>query len=82
MKKATVTIKRPNGTVETLDVTAKFGTMSQTLADKINEQTKAAGRGEVIGWSYEAPEYQMSEKDKAEKAYDTHHANVLNALNA
>ena len=67
MKKATVTIRRPDGTVETLDVTAKFGTMSQTLADKINEQTKAAGRGEVIDWSYEAPEYQMTNNDKANR---------------
>jgi hypothetical protein len=82
MKKATVTIRRPDGTVETIDVTAKFGTMSQTLADKINEQTKAAGRGEVIGWSYEAPEYQMTNNDKANREYDKTRAATLKALNA
>ncbi len=78
---ATVTIRRPNGDIETVDA-SKYGTMSQTLADKISAATKAAGRGEVIGWSYEAPEYKMTNNDKAEKAYDTHRANVLNALNA
>jgi len=82
MKKALVTIKRPDGSIETLDVTAKFGTMSQTLADKINENTKAAGRGEVISWSYEAPEYKMTENDKANKEYDRSRAATLKALNA
>ncbi len=82
MKKALVTIKRPDGSIETLDVTAKFGTMSQTLADKINENTKAAGRGEVIGWSYEVPEYKMTENDKANQEYDRSRAATLKALNA
>ena len=82
MKKATVTIKRPNGVIETLDVTAKFGTMNQTLADKISEQTKAAGRGVVIAWSYEAPEYKMTENDKANAEYDKSRAATIKALNA
>lgn len=82
MKKALVTIRRPNGDVETLDVTAKFGTMSQALADKINDSTKAAGRGEVIGWSLEIPEYKMTENDKANAEYDKSRAATLRALNA
>ncbi|HQM87630.1 MAG TPA: hypothetical protein PLC01_07230 [Methylotenera sp.] len=74
---ATVTMKRPDGTIETVDAT-KFGTMSQTLADKISEASNKAGKGIVISWTFSPAEYEKTAeeiaRDEAEKDYYAHTA--------
>lgn len=60
----TITVKRPNGQIETVDVSAKFpvGLTDQMFAT-IQESTKAAGRGEVLSYSV------VSETDAAASAW-------------
>jgi len=41
-------IKRTDGTVETVDVSNKFGSMNKVLLAKIRQATKDAGRGDVL----------------------------------
>lgn len=81
---ATVTIKRPNGLLETVDA-SKYGTMSQTLADKISAATSAAGKGVVVGWSFEAATYELDAVELAHDAemadYDKSRDATLKALN-
>lgn len=47
----TVTVKRPNGQIETVDVSHRVESMTQDVFDKIKRHTKAAGRGDVIDWN-------------------------------
>ena len=44
----TVTIKRPNGEIEVVDVTARFPILTPTEYSRMQQANKAAGRGEVI----------------------------------
>jgi len=45
-----LTIKRPNGEIEKVQ-TSKFGySLSKVLFGKIQDATKAAGKGEVLSW--------------------------------
>lgn len=82
---ATVSIKRPSGIVEVVDA-SKYGTMSQTLADKISAATNAAGKGVVVAWTFEAPEYEYTVEEIAHEAemanYDKSRDATLKALNA
>ena len=41
-------IRRPNGEIEILDVTKKFGMINQFIFDNIKKSTADAGRGEVL----------------------------------
>jgi len=43
-----LTIKRTNGNVETVDVTSRFGSLSQDLFNKIKKATKDGGKGDVL----------------------------------
>jgi hypothetical protein len=47
-KMITLSIKRANGAIETVDVSSKFGGMPMPLLQSIKTQTAAAGRGEVL----------------------------------
>lgn len=42
------TIKRPNGTIETVDLGSKFLLMNDIIFRKIKESTAKAGRGELL----------------------------------
>jgi len=64
---ATVTIRRPNGDIETVDA-SKYGAMSQTLADKISAATNAAGKGVVIAWTFTPAEYEKTTEEIAREA--------------
>lgn len=47
--KTTVTIRRPNGKTETVDVSKSFPLgMPATLQDRMRRETRDAGRGEVL----------------------------------
>jgi hypothetical protein len=80
---ATVTMKRPNGDIETVDA-SKFGNMSQTLADKISEASNKAGKGVVIAWTYTPAEYEQTEAEKAHDAemadYEAHSAKMRKVM--
>ena len=41
-------IKRPEGNLEIVDVTKKFGLMNKTIFNQIKKSTAEAGRGNVI----------------------------------
>jgi len=44
----TIEINRPDGQIETVDVSNKFGNMNSDLLNKIRVATKEAGKGDVI----------------------------------
>ncbi len=44
----TITIKRPNGKIETVDVTDRFGSMNKAMFDNIKKSTKDGGRGDIL----------------------------------
>jgi len=41
-------INRPNGQIETVDVSKQFGTINIDILNKIRKATKEAGRGDVV----------------------------------
>jgi hypothetical protein len=51
--KVTITIKRPEGHIEVVDVSKSFTNMNDTLFSTIKANTKAAGRGEAISYKVE-----------------------------
>jgi len=83
--KATVTMKRPNGQIETVDA-SKFGNMCQALADKISEASSKAGKGVVISWTYTPAAYEKTAeeiaKDEAMAGYYRARMDTLKALNS
>ena len=57
-----LTIKRPEGNIEIVDITEKFCGMTDGLFEKIKEATKNAGKGECL--SYEITiESKLTEED-------------------
>lgn len=64
MTTTTITVKRPNGQIETVDVSAKFpvGLTDQMFAT-IQESTRAAGRGEALSYNV------THESDAADSAW-------------
>lgn len=66
-KKITLTITRPNGETEIVDVTEKFKVpyayFANTLFSQIKKATKDAGRGDVISFDFVEEEYAPEEKD-------------------
>jgi hypothetical protein len=43
-----IEINRPNGQIEMIDISNKFGNMNSDLLDKIRQATKDAGKGVVV----------------------------------
>lgn len=91
-QKTTVTVKRANGSIETLDITAKIGSCSREgfesrILPMIVAANKKAGT-EVTAWTHEDAQTEIIWSDaelKAqaeEKEYLASRAKVLNALNA
>ncbi|NCB47623.1 hypothetical protein EOM81_11475 [bacterium] len=71
-QKTTVTVKRANGSVETLDITAKVGSCSKTgfearILPMIIAANKKVGT-EVISWSHEDAQTEMILTDADRKA--------------
>lgn len=58
-------IKRTDGTVETVDVSNKFGSMNKVLLSRIRQATKEAGRGEVIEAIITEPRCNMAQLVRA-----------------
>lgn len=90
-EKTTVTVKRANGTVETLDITAKIGSCSREgfearILPMIVAANKKVGT-EVTAWTHEDAQTEVIRSDaeikaaKEEKEYLAGRAKVLNALN-
>lgn len=48
MNKTEIVVKRNNGDVEIIDVTAKFKVLGQNVLNRIALETKKGGRGQVI----------------------------------
>lgn len=91
-QKTTVTVKRANGTVETLDITAKIGSCSREgfearILPMIVAANKKVGT-EVTAWTHEDAHTEIIWSDaeiKAqaeEKEYLASRAKALNTLNA
>lgn len=54
MRKTTVTIKRPEGHIETVDVSDKFAQgLSDQMFQQVKKATKDAGRGECLSYKIE-----------------------------
>lgn len=47
-----ITIRRPNGVEETVDVSSKFSAMSDQLFARIAADNRKAGRGECLRWEW------------------------------
>lgn len=68
----TITVKRPSGEVETVDVGGKFpGGVPRHYYDQMVEATRAAGRGEIIAASkiIEPQHHSKAESDRIYKSY-------------
>ena len=57
MANPTITIRRPNGEIETVE-TPKFARINNTLFARIQEATRNAGRGEVLSYDNPRPRFQ------------------------
>lgn len=70
MRTTTIKIKRPEGHIETVDISDKWPRgINDIIFNKIKEATKAAGRGEML--SYTVKESELSAEEKAEiEAHD------------
>lgn len=66
-----ITVKRPNGTVEIV-VLPNDGRIGAVKFQAMKAATLAAGRGELMSYNNIAPEYQMTEADKAAREYEQH----------
>ncbi len=60
--KTFITVKRPNGQIEEVEMTAKFNKITPAIFAKIVEGTRKAGRGEVQSYRNveDAPAHQIS----------------------
>jgi hypothetical protein len=74
----TLKIRRPNGEIETVDISETFGTLglSQVNFARIKAATAAAGKGEVLSWELVKPAKRP--KTAGEIAWDR----VINLQNA
>lgn len=64
----TITIERPEGHIETVDVSEKIKVGNEEVFKtvyypRIQKDTKAAGRGNVISYTFSAAEYEKEERD-------------------
>jgi len=74
--KATATVKRPNGQIETVDVTAAWAKLHQhsetELLSYLKAATAKAGRGEVLSVECEKPVYVKTANEIAVDAICDH----------
>ena len=63
MKKTTLTIKRPCGKIEIVDISEKFENgLTDSMFNQIKAATKAAGRGDCL--SYEMISEELTDEQK------------------
>jgi hypothetical protein len=65
-RKRTLTIRRPDGRLEVVDVTKRFAVLTDQIVERIRDATAKAGRGDVLSWAEEI----IDDRTAAEKAYD------------
>lgn len=68
MRKTYINIKRPEGHIEKVDVSAKFNGLTDKLFESVKAATAKAGKGECL--SYENVD-NLSDKNKKEIAEET-----------
>lgn len=56
-------IRRPDGNIETVDVSERFMHLTDILVDKIRTATRDAGRGELIAYRNIEPVFEPEESD-------------------
>ena len=62
--KTLITVNRPNGTTEIIDVTSRVGVNPPSaLKRQMESATRNAGRGEIVKWE------QVDDRSEADKAY-------------
>lgn len=65
-KVVTIQIRRPNGALETVDVSEKMPGLNPALFARVQAATRAAGRGEALSYEekwVQAPDYYKSDLD-------------------
>jgi hypothetical protein len=74
--KATATVKRPNGNIETVDVSAAWAKLlwqgQDQLLSMLRAATAKAGRGEVLSVECESKTYEQTEQSRAVDAICDH----------
>jgi len=78
MTKVTIKIERPDGTIEVVDVSAKFYSMNDALFAGIRKATAAAGKGNAL--SYDV--VREDNRTDGEKAWDAVDAKIAQAERA
>lgn len=83
-----IDIRRPNGEIETVNLTAKAAHLTEISAGmfaRIQRDTKAAGRGEVLAYRNVRETHELVytaeelAEDKAEREYKAHYNRVIGA---
>jgi len=70
MTKIEITVQRPNGAVETVDMSSKFTGMTKALLGQIKDATRSAGRGTVLSATMT---YTRDNSGELRKAYNNLH---------
>jgi hypothetical protein len=65
--KLIISIRRPEGNIEEVDVSQKFAGMNDSMFAKIRQATMDGGRGEPLSWKW------VDDRTDAEKAFDAVH---------
>lgn len=68
----TVVIRRPNGIVETVDVSATYHRLNDASFANIKAATKAAGRGDCLSYTNHTVDasYMLNEVDMVDVSHD------------
>ena len=84
LKHSILTIKRPSGDIETVDVTKPEGILTEKRVAQIRAAMKKANKGEVIGFDVEFyyPELIISDSQQYEIDVLTKYQNEKNAVEA
>ena len=75
-----LTIRRPGGAIETVDVYSRFGNINEATFNRIKTETAKAGRGTVLSYENIASVIELDEKDLALKKYCESYDKVNNIM--
>jgi hypothetical protein len=75
-----LTIRRPGGAIETVDVYSRFGHITDATFNRIKTETAKAGRGTVLSYENIDSIYELDEKDLALKKYCESYDKVNNMM--
>ena len=75
-----LTIRRPNDTIEKVDVYSRFGHITDATFNRIKAETAKAGRGTVLSYENIDSIYELDEKDLALKKYCESYDKVVAAM--